>query len=153
MTRDEVITLCQYVAEMSPHQRFTEFTPNVWADVLSTDDGQLPWLTLDDARTAVVTIKRRQVFIDPSDILAEVKRMRGRAADQQRAEAIIGPVRRRQLHDARPVRETIRSILSHHGRPELLPAPETPGAPPRNVPAREQHAALDAWQAAQERPA
>jgi hypothetical protein len=146
MTREEVITLCEYVAHACPQQRFDKYTPNVWADILA---GQ--GYTFDECRTAVISIKRRQVFVDTSEIIAEVKRIRNGQREIERREEIIEPARRRQqLHDARPVREQIDAIFARHGRRELLPA--GPAAPPvADKPRHQQIAELDA-RIAQETP-
>ncbi|WP_262702002.1 MULTISPECIES: zinc finger domain-containing protein [Streptomyces] len=69
MTEEEVIHLAKYVAALCPAQRFNEFTPDAWIDVLSPYNAT-------DARTAVVAIARRQPFISPAEIIAEIQDMR-----------------------------------------------------------------------------
>jgi hypothetical protein len=86
-----------------------EFTADAWHDLLG-DVG------LDEARAAVVVVAQRQPFAAASEIRTEVKRARGIQAERQRTEALVGPVRRRQLEDARPLRETIRELMTTHGR-------------------------------------
>lgn len=70
MNRADAIKLCRYVHAATPGQRLDEYTPQAWADILE----DLP-CGFDDARAAVVAIKRRQVFVDCSDIIAEVRHM------------------------------------------------------------------------------
>lgn len=69
MTPSETVMLTRYVAAVCPHQRIDEYTPDAWYDVLGD-------LNLDDCRAAVAVIKRRSVFVDPSEIHAEVRRIR-----------------------------------------------------------------------------
>lgn len=71
MNRVDAIKLCRYVHAATPAQKLDEYTPQAWADILE----DLP-CGFDDARAAVVAIKRRQVFVDCSDIIAEVRAMR-----------------------------------------------------------------------------
>lgn len=118
-----------------------EFTADAWHDVLGCE----PWLTLEAARAAVVEVKRRQPFVDVSEVIAEAKRARGRQLAVERSKAVIDPVRRRQLHDPRPARDTIRSILSRFGRPELMPASAPPPASADVKPRPEQLRDLEQW--------
>ena len=71
MNRADAIRLCRYVHAATPAQKLDEYTPQAWADILE----DLP-CSFDDARAAVIAIKRRQVFVDCSDIIAEVRRIR-----------------------------------------------------------------------------
>lgn len=69
MTPSETVMLTRYVAACCPQQRIDEYTPDAWHDLLND-------LDLADCRMAVISIKRRSVFVDPSDIRAEVRRIR-----------------------------------------------------------------------------
>lgn len=69
MTENEAIDLSQYVAALCPGQRFNEFTPDAWTEVLGPYDAQ-------DARAAVVQLARRKPFIAPAEIIAEIQAMR-----------------------------------------------------------------------------
>jgi hypothetical protein len=112
--------LTRYIRALCPHQKMDEYTSDAWHDVLSRE----PWITLSMARTAVVDVKLRQPFIDVSEIIAQAKVIRRAAGDQERREALVGPVRaqRDELKDPRPLRSTIRALVSEHfGRPELTP--------------------------------
>jgi hypothetical protein len=71
MNRADALKLCRYVHAATPAQKLEEYTPQAWADILE----DLP-CGFDEARAAVVAIKRRQVFVDCSDIIAEVRAMR-----------------------------------------------------------------------------
>jgi hypothetical protein len=81
MTHEEIVKLCRYIQAACPAQRFDEYTPDVWAEVFPAS------LTLDDCRAAVITIKQRQRYIDPSDIIAEVRRIRSNRLDRTLIEA------------------------------------------------------------------
>lgn len=71
MTPTETVTLAKYVSALCPQQAIDEYTADAWHDLLAA-------LTLDEARTAVVAVTRRQPFCAPSEILAEVARARNR---------------------------------------------------------------------------
>jgi len=157
MTPRETVILARYVKALCPQQAIDEFTPDAWHDLLGD-------YSLDEARAAAATVARRQPFVAPAEMIAECDRERRAALGRVRRAQLdaqvpdvpaISPAIRDGLRgkpgDPRPLRETIRSIMSRHGRPELMPA--APAAPARDVPANEQHAALDAWQTEQERPA
>jgi len=69
MTNEEAAVLCRYVRSLCPAQRFDEFTPDVWHDIL------FPF-HLDEARTAAIAIASSQPFISPGEIAAHVRRAR-----------------------------------------------------------------------------
>lgn len=69
MTEQEAIDLSQYVAALCPGQRFNEFTPDAWTEVLAPYDA-------GDARRAVVQLARRTPFIAPAEIIREIQAMR-----------------------------------------------------------------------------
>ena len=127
MTPRETVILVRYVKALCPQQAIDEFTPDAWHDVLGDYD-------LADARAACVAVASRQPFVAPAEIIAEVRRARNRTLEVERSEAIIAPVRRRQLRDPRPVREQIDAIFEQYGRRELLrptPAPAAHADKPR----------------------
>ena len=76
MTPKETVLLTRYVKACCPQQQIDEYTPDAWYDILGD-------LDLDDCRTAVVAIKKRAVFVDPSEIRAEVKRIRRDRLDRE----------------------------------------------------------------------
>jgi hypothetical protein len=69
MTPKETVLLAAYVRACCPQQAMGEYTPDAWHDLL----GDLP---LDDCRAAAAAVARRQPFVSPSEIRAEVKRIR-----------------------------------------------------------------------------
>jgi len=69
----EAVTLTRYVKAICPQQKFDEFTSDAWADVLVDVDA-------DEARRAVIRLARRQPFISPAEIIAEITDVRAEAA-------------------------------------------------------------------------
>ncbi|MFJ8054913.1 hypothetical protein [Streptomyces sp. NPDC096142] len=69
MTEEEAVQIAEYVQAACPAQKFGEYTPDVWGEILAPYD-------VDEAHTAVIVIAARQRFIAPADIIAEVKARR-----------------------------------------------------------------------------
>lgn len=69
MTPAETLHLCRLVKAICPQQLVDEFTPDAWHGLL--DD-----LRLADCLEAAKALGKRQHFIDPADIRAEVRRLR-----------------------------------------------------------------------------
>ena len=69
MTPHETLLLTRYVKACCPQQAIDKYTPDAWHDLL----GDLP---LEDCRSAVATVAKAQPFCAPSEIRAEVKRIR-----------------------------------------------------------------------------
>jgi hypothetical protein len=69
MTPTETVLLVRYVRACCPHQAMDEYTPDAWHDLL----GDLP---LADCKLAVQVVAKRQPFIAPAEIRAEVRRVR-----------------------------------------------------------------------------
>jgi hypothetical protein len=112
--------LCRYVAAACPGQSWDEFTADVWAETIPGD------FTLDECRSAVIALKRRQKWIDVSDIVAEVRRDRRPAAESRRLYAVLGAYRDEMLpaEEAR-TRAALDRIRARTGYPgfELRPVP------------------------------
>lgn len=90
MTPEETVVLTRYVKALCPQQKFDEFTPDAWHDVLAT------W-PMAEARAAAAAVAGRQPFVSPAEIIGEIKRQRGnRAADFQ------GPGLPAEVPDADP---------------------------------------------------
>jgi hypothetical protein len=70
MTPLEATTLCRLAKAMCPQQAVDEYTPDAWHMLL--EDARFV-----DAKEALVNLARRQPFVAPSEILTEVKRIRG----------------------------------------------------------------------------
>lgn len=90
MTPDETVMLARYVRALCPQQKFDEFTPDAWHDVLAD-------FALADARAAAASVARKQPFVSPAEIIAEIRRLRDdRASDFQ------GPGLPAEVPDADP---------------------------------------------------
>jgi hypothetical protein len=68
-----------------PAQQWDEFTADVWTEIIPAD------FTLDECRAAVVIIKRRQQWVDPSAIVAEVRLARRHAAEAEHLHVLLDP--------------------------------------------------------------
>lgn len=69
MNNTEAATLCRLAQACCPQQKFDPLTPDAWAGLL--DD-----VRFDDARDALRAIAKRQPFVAPAEIRAEVGRIR-----------------------------------------------------------------------------
>lgn len=69
MTPHETLQLTRYVKACCPQQAMDEYTPDAWHDLL----GDLP---LADCRAAVIAVAKKQPFVAPSEIRAEVRSIR-----------------------------------------------------------------------------
>lgn len=69
MTEDEAVQIAEYVAAACPAQKFGEFTPDVWGEILA------PY-AVDEARAAVIAVARRQPFVAPAEIVTEIRARR-----------------------------------------------------------------------------
>ena len=71
MKPTETVVLTEYVKAACPQQakQMGEYTPDAWHDLLGD-------LELADCREAVIMVARRQPFVAPADIRAEVRRIR-----------------------------------------------------------------------------
>lgn len=69
MTPAESLLITRMVRAVCPQQKFDEYTPDAWHKLLE----DLPFA---DCEAAVVALGRRQPFISPSEIHAEVRRIR-----------------------------------------------------------------------------
>ncbi|MDX3637781.1 hypothetical protein PV728_47935 [Streptomyces europaeiscabiei] len=90
MNPNETVVLARYVKALCPQQKFDEYTPDAWHDVLG--DYQLT-----DARAAAAAVAKRQPFVSPAEIIGEIKRQRG-----DRADSFQGPGLPAEIPDANP---------------------------------------------------
>lgn len=90
MTPDETVVLARYVRALCPQQKFDEFTPDAWHDVL----GSYP---LAESRAAAAAVARKQPFVSPAEIIAEITRCRG-----ENASDFQGPGLAAEVPDADP---------------------------------------------------
>jgi hypothetical protein len=69
VTPSEAVALTRYVRACCPQQAIDKYTPDVWHDLL----GDLPYA---DCEAAAAAVARRQPFVAPAEIRAEVRRIR-----------------------------------------------------------------------------
>lgn len=69
MNSQEAAVLCRYVRALCPQQKFDEYTPDAWHDILGN-------YQLTDARHAAARVARRQPFVAPSEIADEITKIR-----------------------------------------------------------------------------
>lgn len=69
MTPEEIVVLARYVRALCPQQKFDEYTPDAWHDVLGE-------YRLDEARAAAARVAKGQPFVSPSEIIDAIKRQR-----------------------------------------------------------------------------
>jgi hypothetical protein len=68
---DEAVALCRFTAACCPSQKFDEYTPDAWGLLLED-------VRFVDAKEAVAVVARKQPFVSPSEIRAEVKKIRAK---------------------------------------------------------------------------
>lgn len=90
MSPEETVVLARYVRALCPQQKFDEYTPDAWHDVLGD-------YRLADARAAAATVARRQPFVSPAEIIGEITRQR-----ESRATDFQGPGLPAEVPDADP---------------------------------------------------
>ncbi|MFG3660278.1 hypothetical protein [Streptomyces sp. NPDC047706] len=98
MTPDETVVLARYVRALCPQQKFDEYTPDAWHDVLSD-------FALADARAAAAAVARRQPFVSPAEIIDEIRKIR-----DARADGFQGPGMSAEIPDADP--DDVQAYLS-----------------------------------------
>lgn len=108
--------LCRYIRALCPQQKFDEYTPDAWADVLSG-------YQLDDARRAAAAVARRQPFVSPSEIIAEIRRTRAAASGVPDGPGLSGPPPDADPDDARGYLAALRSGRTRTPRAELTAHP------------------------------
>lgn len=69
MSPEETLRVCRMVKALCPQQAMDEYTPDAWHFVLN----DLRW---QDCHDAIGELGKRQHFISPDEIRAEVKRIR-----------------------------------------------------------------------------
>lgn len=120
MNHQEAAAVCRVVAALCPAQKMDEATPDTWAIVL--DD-----VNFGDAQAAVKALGKRQTFISPSEIRAEVRSVRAKrialAGDLTPPSGLSEDETRAWLRDAR------RRI----GDGQTYTPPELPPANPERI--------------------
>lgn len=70
MNSEEAMMLCRYAKACCPSQKFDEFTPDAWFDLLGDIDAR-------EAKAAITAIAKRSPWVGPSEIRTQVARMQG----------------------------------------------------------------------------
>lgn len=71
MKPDEAVALCRFTAACCPSQKFDEYTPDAWGLLLED-------VRFVDAKDAVTRMARKQPWVSPAEIIAEVKKIRAK---------------------------------------------------------------------------
>ena len=121
MTPTESLALCRLAKAACPQQAVDEFTPDAWHLLLED-------LRFEDAKLALIEVCKRQPFVAPAEIRAEVSRIRKqRLADHPLPPVPAGYTDAQELTWKRDMRDRI-------ANGEVFPIPELPaGAPPAAV--------------------
>lgn len=133
MNREEAIRLCRYVKACCPQQAIDEYTPDAWADHLEA-------VSYQDAKAAAKLITAKQPFVQVSELLAEVKKIRAKRIEEHpplTPPADLDPIEtnawlreaRRRVADGEQVTDETRVLKPRH-------LPDLKALMPR-VPARE----------------
>ena len=69
MTEEEALVLTRYVKACCPQQAMDKYTPDAWFDLLAD-------LDFGDCQEAVKAVAKRQPFVAPAEIRAEVRKIR-----------------------------------------------------------------------------
>jgi hypothetical protein len=69
------MALCRFTAACCPSQKIDEYTPDAWGLLLED-------VRFDDAKEAVVKVARKQPWVSPAEIIAEVKKIRAKRIDE-----------------------------------------------------------------------
>lgn len=130
MNRQETVALTRYVKACCPQQAIDEYTPDAWHDLLGD-------LDFDACRQAAARVARRQPFVAPAEIRAEVRaERRGRLA-AIRSDALLphGEIADDVAAYLREARERVRALAAmdrQAATPPILYAPR----PQRSTEAR-----------------
>jgi hypothetical protein len=109
VNEDEAVALARYVHAVCPQQKFDEYTADTWGDVLGD-------LEFEDCKRAVIEIARRQPWVAPAEIIAEVKRNRTGRLDYFQYEPTPGETAVEFTHN---LRAQIAATIDGHRPPQL----------------------------------
>jgi hypothetical protein len=123
MTPTEAVVLTEYVRDCCPQQVIGEYTHDIWYDILSD-------LELTDCRAAVIAIKRRAVFVDPSEIRAEVRRIRNDRLSRQIVPAPPPELAENPVRFRETLKADLRAIADGRAIPEAIAGPVREDDPP-----------------------
>lgn len=148
MNAEEATTLCRAAKSVCPQQKFDEFTPDFWHPLLSD-------IEFEDAKRALIEVAKRQPFVSPAEIRAEVFRDRRQMiagidavnppwqlADRQAEEQRWIANYRHAIADGLP-ENTARAKANHLSGITDDPEPLAIGAGPAAIKAQMEEAALE----------
>ena len=110
MNRQETVALTRYVKACCPQQAIDEYTPDAWHDLLGD-------LDLDACRQAAARVARRQPFVAPAEIRAEVRSERQQRLAICRSDTFMphGETADNTAAYLREVRQRIRTVAAGSG--------------------------------------
>ncbi|WP_369183307.1 hypothetical protein [Streptomyces sp. Y1] len=109
MNPAETVLLARYVRALCPQQKFDEYTPDAWHDVLGDYE-------LQDCKQAAAEIARRQPWIAPAEIIDEVRRTRNGRLDYFQYEPTPGET---GAEFTRNLRTQVAATIDGHRPPQL----------------------------------
>lgn len=128
MNHQETVALARYVKACCPAQAIDEYTPDTWHDLLGD-------LDLEACRQAAARVARRQPFVAPAEIRAEVRAERERRLAACRSDQLLpdGEVASDVRAYLRQLRERITAVADGQRPPEVVvsasPGRELPASP------------------------
>lgn len=117
MTRDEMTDLIEFITYALPQQKIGKMTTVAWYEMIGH-------LEFEEAHKAVIAVGRRQPFVAPSEIIAEVAA--ARSAAQPHSNACRGA-------DHKDCRATWCLCACHPQAVAKLTAPDAPRPLPRAI--------------------
>lgn len=123
MTSEEVVILTKYVKSMCPQQHMDTYTPDAWEDALSD-------LELFECRRAACEIAKRQPFIAPSEIRAEVRRIRDERLAHATLSAPSAEIADEPGQYQQAIRAQVRRIADGFSAQRAITGAPLPGEPP-----------------------
>ena len=142
MTHEETVVLTRLVAAACPQQAMDKYTPDAWHDLLGD-------LSFADCRAAISVLGKRQPFMAPSEIRAEVRKVRddrlartpvaapsGELADEPGKYQRVLQARIRHIADGKDIRLALGGGKPREGEPpaEWQHAREALTEPPAVIP-------------------
>jgi hypothetical protein len=124
MTREEAVQLCALIQEACPSQQMGEFTPDLWREFIPES------YTLAECRAAAVAIVRRgERYVDIGQVIAEVRRVRGDAAERERTAILLDAERYRTEYVEAADAAFLAKLAARTGgaAPKAVPPPDYEG--------------------------
>jgi hypothetical protein len=122
VNHQEAVVLTRIVAAACPQQAIDDYTPDAWHDLLED-------LSFEDCRAALIAMGKRQPFVAPAEIRAEVKRLR----EDRIARAFIPAPPPELADDPAAYREALAANVQAAADGQVPPATDSPkmiGPPP-----------------------